>query len=130
MFFEDTFGNIFGIIWLIIFIGGVVTLALWLIFREEKENCNEVKEEIVNDSCKEKTENKEVEKEEKETTEENKVEEKVVVEEKKVVEEVKYRIDSGEDGFFRVKKVGDNRTIRKFSTKLEAINYVNEKRNK
>lgn len=117
MFFEDTFGNIFGILWLVIFIGGIVALALWLIFREEKENVNAVKEETVDDAQEEIVENQVVD--------EEMIEDKA--DEKRIVEEVRYRIDSGEDGFFRVKKVGDDRTIRKFSTKLEAINYVNEK---
>ena len=32
-----------------------------------------------------------------------------------------------QDGFFKVRKKGSERTIRKFLTELEAINYVKEK---
>lgn len=112
MLFERMFGNIYGYIWLLIFLAAVVALILWIVFKKE----NNVK--IVSEEKKE----------------EMVVKEAVVIEETSVAEEKKennesneYEIIESEDGFFRVKKVGNERTLRKFSTRIEALNFIDKK---
>ena len=39
-----------------------------------------------------------------------------------------YEILAGEDGFFRVRKKGSERTLRKFATEAEAIDFIEKKR--
>ena len=55
----------------------------------------------------------------------------VNVEEKKEVEQISdvYEVIPGEDGFFRVRKIGSDKTLRKFSTLKEADDFVEEKEN-
>ena len=107
MFFDRLFGNVFGYIWLLILVVGIIALFLWVLLKkEDKTSVLEEKEEVV-------------------------VEE--VVEDKKniMVEETKkdseYEIIVGEDGFFRVRKVGSERTLRKFATRIEAENFIDKK---
>ena len=106
MFLENMFGNLFGLIWLIIFILGIAALIIWLFIKQNKVEEGE-KTETSNDI-------EVVEEEKKVET----VEEKTISEGYEIVEV---------DGFFKVRKKGSERTIRKFPTELEAINYVKEK---
>ena len=106
MFLENMFGNLFGLIWLIIFILGIAALIIWLFIKQNKVEEVE-KNEISNDV--------DVVEEEKKV---EVVEEKTISEGYEIVEQ---------DGFFKVRKKGSERTIRKFATELEAINYVKEK---
>ena len=117
MFFEKMFGNLFGYIWLLIFLAAVVALMLWVVLKKEnKITVNEEKAEDI--------------------TEEAVVEESTVKETPVIMEEVKteenkdnneYEIIESEDGFFRVRRVGNERTLRKFSTRIEAENFIDKK---
>ena len=55
----------------------------------------------------------------------------VNMEEKKEVEQISktYEIMSGEDGFFRVRKIGSDKTLRKFTTRKDADSFIKEKEN-
>ena len=116
MFFERMFGNIYGYIWLLIFLVAVIALVLWVLLKKE----NKIK--VVNEENKEEIVTKE------EVVEETPIKETVVIEEKKENNESnEYEIIESEDGFFRVKKVGNERTLRKFSTRIEAENFIDKK---
>lgn len=136
MFLEKLFGNTFGYVWLIIFMVASLLLIVVLFAKKERTVNNAVKEVSV--------EKEEIIEEVKETLAENVVEPEKIVEEKVVmVEEVKveeglavdtvqdvingYEIVKSVDGFYRVRKVGSDRTLRKVSTKIEAENFI-EKR--
>ena len=109
MFIEKLFGNTFGMVWLIIFLAAVLALMLWIILKKEKEEkIVEINEEVTP------------------------VVEEVPVEVKEEVKETvsndsEYEIIESEDGFFRVRKVGSERTLRKLATRVEAENFI-EKR--
>lgn len=124
MFIENLFGNVFGLVWLIIFLVAVVALIFWIILKKEKEN-------IVIENVDEKLEIEEKEevKEEIKTIWPKAVVKQETIEQtkEKKVPDNEYEIVESEDGFFRVKKVGNERTLRKFSTRVEAENYI-EKR--
>ena len=115
MFLERLFGNTFGLIWLIIFVAGVLTLIIWMFAKKEVKVDNEsnTEENIVE--------------EQNQSIVENDFEENVETKEEKPVFNSEYEIIECEDGFFRVRKVGTERTLRKFSTKIEAENFI-EKR--
>lgn len=119
MLLEKLFGNTFGLIWLIVVM--VASLGLIVFLFSKKENNNIKKEDVK--SVEEISINKEVV--------EQAVNEEIVIEEK---EEVKvaseYEILESNDGFFRVRKVGSDRTLRKFSAKEEAVEFVKQKENK
>lgn len=115
MFLEKMFGNTFGLIWLVIFSLAILALIIWLFVKKDRI----VKTDLVSNNMEEKVEEK---------TEETAP---IVEEVKEPVEEEKkssYEIVEI-DGFFKVRKVGSERTIRKFFTNEEALNYVKEKEN-
>jgi len=117
MFLEKLFGNTFGLIWLIVFVVAVFALIAWLFVKKEKVVIEDKIEEIVNNNdeiVEEATNNKE-----------KVIEEKVEVKEEPISGE--YEIIESEDGFFRVRKIGNERTLRKFATRIEAENFI-EKR--
>ena len=122
MFIENLFGNVFGIIWLIIFLVAILALIFWVILKKEKEIVLEEKVEESNDEVVE-------EKEEVRTIWPTPVMKKEVSEQtkKENVSNNDYEILESDDGFFRVRKVGTERTLRKFSTRVEAENFI-EKR--
>lgn len=114
MLLEILFGSTFGLIWLIVFLVAILALIVWLFIKKEKdlENSNE-KEEIIN-----------------EKEEANVIEKEEIVEVKEEIKENvnnEYEILESDDGFFRVRKIGSERTLRKFATKMEAEDFV-EKR--
>ena len=111
MLIEKMFGNTFGMIWLIVFLVAIIALIVWLLMRKDRI--------IEEDSS---IENKEDETIKEEIVKEEAVEEKVVNKE--------YEIIESEDGFFRVRKIGSERTLRKFATSKEAEDFVKEKESK
>ena len=115
MFLEKMFGNTFGLIWLIVFSLAVLALIVWLFIKTDKV-----------------VENKPIVSEEQEKVEVSKEEIASVVEavkdDKKEEKLSDYKIVEI-DGSFKVRKVGSERTIRKFPTYEEASNYVKEKEN-
>ena len=124
MFLEKMFGNTFGMIWLIIFSLAVLALIVWLLVKKDKAiaKTNVIKVEenevVTTGEVKAQEEKKEeVIASVEEIKEENKEEKNSVYE----IVEV--------DGFFKVRKIGSERTIRKFSTRKEAVEYVKEKEN-
>jgi len=135
MFLEKTFGNLFGIIWLIIFILAILGLLVWLFIKKEKveevEKRELVKEQYNGFSFEETEDGKfEVKKEDG-----NVVKTFDKLEDCKVFVDVLFlrsENDSNyeiaeEDGFFKVRKKGSERTLRKFKTEEEAENYIKEK---
>ena len=124
MFLEKLFCNTFGLIWLVVVMVVVLGLIVFLFIKKEKvveENIEfqeaDVKhvEEISNN------------KEEEEKT----VEGETLIEEKDEVKVAsEYEVLESEDGFFRVRKFGSDRTLRKFSTKEEAVEFVKQKESK
>lgn len=122
MFLEEMFGNIYGYIWLLIFLVAVVALALWIILKKEKETNDVIEDDNVSS-------------EEVEVKEEIKTIWPTQVIKPKASEKTKEEIDTNnlyeiiesEDGFFRVKKKGNDRTLRKFSARIEAENFIDKK---
>ena len=119
MFLEKMFGNTFGMIWLIIF-----SLAVLALVKKDKAiaKTNVIKVE----------ENEVVTTGEVKAQEEKK--EEVIASVEEIKEEKKEEKNSvyeivEVDGFFKVRKIGSERTIRKFSTRKEAVEYVKEKEN-
>ena len=114
MFIEKLFGNTFGIVWLVVFALAMLGLIVWMFVKEDKEieisdeKTNQVKQEIIKNE--ELVENKK-----EEVTEDKKDNESFVSQ---------YEIIESEDGFFRVRKIGGDRTLRKLSTKEEAEEYI------
>lgn len=146
MFFEEMFGNLFGLIWLILFSLGVIVLLIWMLIKKDSK-INEVEEnnEIILINYK----NFYIEKKENNKFEISDTEGKVI---KNFVslEDAKFYVDAlllrseemeneeGKDslyeifkseGFFKVRKKGSERTLRKFDSEEEALNYVKEKEN-
>ena len=124
MFLEKMFGNTFGMIWLIIFSLAVLALIVWLLVKKDKAiaKTNVIKVE----------ENEVVTTGEVKAQEEKK--EEVIASVEEIKEEKKEEKNSvyeivEVDGFFKVRKIGSERTIRKFSTRKEAVEYVKEKEN-
>lgn len=116
MLLEKMFGSVYGKIWLVIVLIAILTLIVYLLLRKEKveeltieESKEKNKEEIV---VEETTETQSVAKEQQNES----------------VDYGNFIIVESEDGFFRVRKKDNERTIRKFSTRVEAENYI-EKRN-
>ena len=118
MFLDKLFGNAFGVICLVVLMLAILVLLVWLFVKQDKVKIEEISDvrvevegkiDVIN-------ENKE------ETV-------TVLTSEKKetVIIESEYDILEGEDGFFRVKKKGTERTLRKFATEMEAKDFV-EKR--
>ena len=149
MFFERMFGNLFGIIWLIIFVIAVFSCLIWMLLKREKAIIEE--NEIVGEEkelFKEEYKGFFIEENEKgmyEVTNDKKESLKVFnslndshvfvdvillrdecEREEDEAEESVYEIVEI-DGFYKVRKKGNERTIRKFASKEEAINYVKEK---
>ena len=122
MFLEKLFGNTFGMIWLIIFSLAVFALIVWLLVKKDKMitkiNTSKVEEKEVVITTEVKSQNVKKEDVVAPIKEEKKTEEKTS--EYEIVEV---------DGLFKVRKVGSERTIRKFITKKEAVEYVKEKEN-
>lgn len=122
MFLEKMFGNTFGMIWLIIFSLAVFALIVWLLVKKDKMitkiNTSKVEEKEVVITTEVKSQNVKKEEVVAPIKEEKKTEEKTS--EYEIVEV---------DGLFKVRKVGSERTIRKFITKKEAVEYVKEKEN-
>ena len=122
MFLEKLFGNTFGMIWLIIFSLAVFALIVWLFVKKDKMitkiNTSKVEEKEVVITTEVKSQNVKKEDVVAPIKEEKKTEEKTS--EYEIVEV---------DGLFKVRKVGSERTIRKFITKKEAVEYVKEKEN-
>ena len=122
MFLEKMFGNTFGMIWLIIFSLAVFALIVWLFVKKDKMitkiNTSKVEEKEVVITTEVKSQNVKKEDVVAPIKEEKKTEEKTS--EYEIVEV---------DGLFKVRKVGSERTIRKFITKKEAVEYVKEKEN-
>lgn len=106
MLLNKLFGNTFGIIWLVVFMMAVLILFVWLLIFD-KDNGEVIKE--VNN-----TNGEEIEVV-KETT---KIEKNIFSE---------YEIIESEDGFFRVRKSGSDRILRKLLTREEAEKYVEER---
>ena len=124
MFLEKMFGNTFGMIWLIIFSLAVLSLIIWLLVKKDK---------IIAKINAFKTEEKEVVKTFEVKVQDDAKEEVIapveeIKEEKKEEKNSVYEIVEV-DGVFKVRKIGSERTIRKFSTRKEAVEYVKEKEN-
>ena len=132
MFIEKLFGNTFGLVWLIVFMVAVLALIVWMFVKKENKTVeNKVVEEDVTNSMEILSDT--VVSETSETVNEEvssvaDVEEVVVETKEEKFETVAaepvvnvdndYEIVCSEDGFFRVKKVGNDRTLRKFSTRI------------
>lgn len=109
MYLEKIFSNLYGVIWLLVLLVSLLLLILFILLKKDKDVSEEVEKEIIQpeemnaasvenkDSCEEENKNRE------------------------------YEIIESDDGFYRVRKIGNDRTIRKFSTRMEAENYI-EKR--
>ena len=134
MFFEKMFGSLFGLIWLVIFIVAVFVLLIREIVRKEK--VIKIEKELLKEVYK-----KNIIEENEEGLFEIKKEDGSIVKTFSTFEDCKVFIDvlllrkeevsSYEiveaDGFFKVRKIGSSRTIRKFDTEEEAEMYVKEK---
>jgi len=124
MFLEKLFGNTFGLIWLIVFMAIVLGLIVFLFVKKEKNE-----KEIVGDEEKVERVVEETSTVEKEEKFEETVIDEVKMEENSVATTSEYEIIESEDGFFRVRKAGTERTLRKFATKEEAVEFVKQKEN-
>lgn len=142
MFLEKLFGNIFGLIWLIVFTLGILALLVWMIIKKDKVISEEVVEEVKKEYLKEEYSGFLIEE-----NENNKYEVKkddrvlktfdVVSDAKMFIDVLLLREEENQkesvyeiveiDGFFKVRKKGSERTIRKFATLEEAEKYVKEK---
>lgn len=111
MFLEKMFGSVYGKIWLIILLVSILALIVFLLLKKGKE------EETAIDENKEES-----------VVEETIKPQSVVKEQDEIVDYGDFIIVESEDGFFRVRKKDNERTIRRFSTRVEAENYI-EKRN-
>ena len=139
MFLEKMFGNVFGIIWLVVFIVAVLSLLIWTFSKKEKvvkETMEEVKKELIKDTYKDFI----IEENDEGKFEILKSDEKInkvfdSFEDCKIfIDVILLRRENNSsyeiieiDGFFKVRKKGNERTIRKFSTQEEAEDYVKEK---
>ena len=124
MFLEKMFGNTFGMIWLIIFSLAVLSLIIWLLVKKDK---------IIAKINAFKTEEKEVVKTFEVKVQDDAKEEVIapveeIKEEKKEEKNSVYEIVEV-DGVFKVRKIGSERTIRKFSTRKEAVEYAQSFKN-
>ena len=137
MFLEKTFGNVFGIIWLLIFILAVLGLLVWLLIKKEKVEIVEKRELIKEDyngfSFEETEDGRfEVKKEDGSVVktfdklEDCRVFVDVLLLRSEIENDSNYEIVES-DGFFKVRKKGSERTLRKFETEEEAENYIKEK---
>jgi len=142
MFFEKMFGNLFGMIWLIVFILGTLSLLVWMFVKKEKVAEVEEKQlikEVYNDFIiEENNEGKfEVKNEEDITVkvfdniEDSKMFVDVLLLRNESHDDIELKDSNYEiveiNGFFKVRKKGSERTLRKFVTIEEAQNYVKEK---
>lgn len=114
MFLEKLFGNTFGLILLIVFMIVVLGIIIFLFVVKEKDivvinGIDEFVDEIENNS---------------------KVSELGSNLEENVDNKPEYEIIESEDGFFRVRKIGGERTLRKLSTREEAEEFVRQKENR
>ena len=139
MFLEKMFGNVFGIIWLVVFIVAVLSLLIWTFAKKEKvvkETMEEVKKELIKDTYKDFI----IEENDEGKFEILKSDEKInkvfdSFEDCKIfIDVILLRRENNSsyeiieiDGFFKVRKKGNERTIRKFLTQEEAEDYVKEK---
>ena len=135
MFLEKIFGNVFGVIWLIIFLLSIGSLLAFVMLKKKDEQVIKEyhKETYKEYSIEENEDGKyDVKKEETLLKTFDSIEDcKVFVD---VVELRNYESTSiyeivEEEGFFKVKKKDTQRTIRKFSDKIDAENYIKEKEN-
>lgn len=149
MFLENLFGSLFGLIWLIVFIVAVLALLVWAFIKKDKEIIvvereEEIEEKVeeVKSSLKEEYKNFNIEENENNKFEVKKNEKSLktfdsVEDCKMFIDVLLMRNEEKEsiyeiveiDGFFKVRKKGSERTIRKFSTLEEAEDYVREKEN-
>lgn len=126
MLLEKIFANLYGVISLISLMVILLGIMMWVLLKKDTNNrqdnvlIKEEKEETVSVTDT--------------TKEETVIETPDVQQEKGIIANVncdivntEYEIVESEDGFYRVKKVGNDRTLRKFSTRIEAENYI-EKR--
>ncbi len=124
MLLEKLFGSTFGLIWLLIFIVVVFVLIIWLLIKKDNV-CVNSDEQVESTSNIDINEEKEVFAQENKVVEESKYENK-----EHVSPNSEYEIIESEDGFFRVRKVGTERTLRKFATMEEAKAFIKGKENK
>lgn len=103
MLLDNLFGSTLGIVWLLIFTVAILGLLIWLFIKKDEKCEEKIVEKVVEDK----------------TT----VNEEPIVENQNKV----YEVVESDDGFFRVIKVGTERTLRKFSTKKEAEDYIKER---
>lgn len=135
MIFEKMFGNLFGIIWLIIFILAILALLIWMFIKknyflenggrnQEKELIKEIYKDVL--------------------IEENKEGKFEIQKFGKIFDSVddckifidvlflrnennsNYEVFEAE-GFFKVRKKNSERTLRKFYTREEAEDFIKEK---
>ncbi len=107
---ERLFSSSLGIVLLIIFLVAVLVLLIWLLFWKDKGVETKNEEETFNEVL---IENEDIKKTDERVNEND--------------EQKGYVIEKSDDGFFRVKKVGSDRTLRKFSTLKEAESFVEMK---
>ena len=123
MLLDKLFGNTFGMIWLIIFMVAILALFCWLLFFNKD---NKEKNIIDNKNEKEIENIKEIEGNSNEEIEGNVLVEEQEVESKKSIFG-NYEIIERKDGFFRVRKNGSDKILRKLSSREEAIQYIKER---
>lgn len=121
MIIEKLFGNTFGMIWLVVFMVAVLGLIVFMFVKKDKVVTTEDHMEEVREETNEKVE------EIVENTEDSSNAEELVAETSEVPVNTEYEIIESEDGFFRVRKVGSERTLRKLSTRSEAEEYIKAK---
>ena len=138
MIIENMFKSLFGIIWLITFVLSVLALLIWLFVKKEKV-AEENKKVLIKYEykCFLIEENESAKFEVKKLNEDKvyKIFEKE--EDAKIFIDVLFlRSESTsmyeiveQDGFYKVKKKGSERTVRKFNTEEEAEDYIKEKEN-
>lgn len=146
MFFDKMFGSLFGFVWLVIFVVAVLGLLIWLLLKNDKVliNNSESEDEVKKDLFKEDYNNFVIEENEKGLFEVKNKKNEVLKffsslgdahvfidvlllrEEKENEENSNYEIVEI-NGSFKVRKKGSEKTIRKFNSEEEALNYVKEK---
>lgn len=117
MFLEKLFCNSFGFALLIVSMTVVLGLIVFLFMKKERgyETENFVEDKILENNT-----NNNVE-----------LVETVVQDVEETAKALlEYEILEGEDGFFRVRKVGVERTLRKLSTREEAEQFIKQKEGK
>ena len=139
MFLERIFGNLYGLIWLIVFIMFVAFVFVCIMFKKEN---NLYREEKIKEYFKEIYKEYNIEENEvgKFEVKKNEIALKTfdsVADCKIFIDVLLLREEKNEsvyeivevDGYFKVRKKGNERTIRKFDNLEEAKNYIKEKEN-